>query len=228
MTDRSYHILILLLIFTCAGCGSRVPYATTFPFQTQRKVQAAKHWQVLAEDLVGQVKACIAERKELMVMPVYVVPKRETPFDEIFHEILISQLVSDGVMVSGKERGAMKMEYNTKLLVHSDRAYEKFPFKFTTLGVGIKVARDIADWMEQDLVNIAAGAGVLADIGLSHHAGAPPNKEIIITTSLSLGDYFLMHRSDIYYINTPDAGHYVNAPKPESQGVDGRTFDVVN
>jgi len=74
MIDRSYHILILLQIFICAACGSRVPYATTFPFQTQRKAQAAKHWQVLAEDLVGQVRACIAERKELVVMPVYSAP----------------------------------------------------------------------------------------------------------------------------------------------------------
>jgi len=37
-----------------------------------------------------------------------------------------------------------------------------------------------------------------------------------------------MHRSDIYYINTPDAGHYVSALNPVSQGVDGRTFDIVS
>ncbi len=71
------------------------------------------------------------------------------------------------------------------------------------------VARGLSDWMMNDLLVLGAGAGLLADVAISHYAGGPSEREAIITTSLSYDDYFFMHQSDIYYINDPDAGHYV-------------------
>lgn len=209
MRADKYLCFILTAACVFSGCGSSVPHPTTFPMQTQRKMQAARHWDLLAEDVAGQVKKCIAERKDLMVKPVYVVPKEETPFGEIFHDILISKLVGGGVVVTRAEKDVMKMEYTVKLLEHSDRDYSILPLKFTALGAGIMVARKVSDWTLDKLLPIGVGAGLLADIGMSRHAGKLPHKEVIITTSLIFGDYYFMHQTDIYYINDPDADHYV-------------------
>ncbi len=210
MTKSKFILFLFLLGSCCFGCGSAVPNATTFPLQTQRKMQAAKHWQILAEDVAEQVKKCIVERRDLMVKPVYVIPKDSTPFEEIFQEILISKLVGGGVLVVKAEKEeVLKLEYSVRLLRHKDRYYTKFPMKFTALGTGVMVARGFSDWLIDDLLILGAGAGLAADVAMSHYAGGPSEREAIITTALSYDDYFFMHQSDIYYINDPDAGHYV-------------------
>jgi hypothetical protein len=228
MNGKSYYLIILFLSF-CIGCGSQLPYVTTFPMQTQRRMQAAKHWAVLAEDVAQQVKSCIGDRKDLILKPVSIVSKKETPFEEIFHEILISKLVSRGIIVSRKNLGAMELEYNVKLLEHSHRTYQKVPFKFTALSAGVMVARNLAEWATRDLLLVGTHVGALSDVAISHYGGPPSNKEIIITTSLSYDDYYFMHQSDIYYINDPDAGNYVKEKINETNDNDqnGRTFDVV-
>lgn len=225
MIDYRYLFSILAMTSILISCGSRVPYSTTFPFQSQRKMQAAKHWEVLAEDVAGQVKKCIAARKDLKVKPVYVVSRGETPFEEIFHDILISKLVSGGVLVSKKEKDTLRMDYGVKLLEHSRRDYSKFPLTFTALGAGIMVAREVSDWVLEDLLIFGTGAGLLADLGMSRYAGPPSHKEAVITTSLSYDDYYFMHQTDIYYINDPDAGHYVSSTA--SQTIDEVEVDTL-
>lgn len=249
MSIRQWLWVSLIIPALCAGCGSRVPYATTFPLQAQKKMQAAKHWEVFAEDITARVEEILEESADLRLKPIYLVPKEGTPFEEIFHELLVSELVSHGLIVSQKESGALKLDYDTEILVHSDRSYQKFPYKWTVLTAGVSVARNISDWAVDNMVMMGATLGTLADVASSHYAGPPGHKEVIITTSLGDGDYFFMHRSDIYYINDADWWHYVNALEPsESGGVPGeaeedallpngqsgqnsthgRTFSVVN
>lgn len=223
---------LILLFPLCAGCGSAVPMATSHPWDTQQKMQAARHWELLAEDLAGQVKHCLAYREDLKWMPVYVTPKESSPFEEIFHGLLISQLMDQGLVVSQKPENALKMEYSTQILEHSDRYYQKFPMKFTALGTGIIVARNfdrIDNWIGRNknlsMMGIAAAGGALADVAVSHYAGEPSRNEVIITTTLSRGDALYLHQSDIYYINDPDVDHYAGEEKIETKG---RTYNVVN
>jgi hypothetical protein len=233
MNDKYHPCIAIIMLFLFIGCGSRLPYATTFPLQTQQRMQAAKHWEVLAEDIAAQVKAHMVENVDMRMKQIYLVPKEGTPFEEIFHELLTGKLVGDGVVVSPKEADSLKMEYNTKLLVHSDRSYQKMPFKWTVLGAGVSVARNIADWTSDELAVLGATIGPLADIASSHYGGPPGHKEIIITTTLSDNGFYFMHRSDIYYINDADWWHYVkefDQPNQEASetGSNGRTFNVVN
>lgn len=223
--------LALIFLTFCMGCGSAVPVATTHSWDTQRKMQAARHWQILAEDLAGQVKKCITGQDGLKHLPVYVVPKEGSPFEEIFHELLISELMDRGVAVSQTTEGAMEMEYNAWILEHSDRNYQKIPIKFTALGAGILVARNYSNvdaWMDRqktrNLLGMGAATGILADVVMSRYAGAPSHNEVIITTTLSLDGILHLHQSDIYYINDPDAGHYASEEKIKTNG---RTYNVV-
>jgi hypothetical protein len=204
---------------------------TTHSWDTQRKMQAARHWEILADDLAGQVKKCIKRRDDLKWMPVYVVPGESSPFEEIFHGLLMSELMDRGLAVSQTDENALTMKYSAQLLEHSDRYYQKFPMKFTALGAGIVVARnfDLVDaWMDRQqtehLLAWGTAAGALADVAMSHYAGAPSHNEVIITTTLTLNDALYLHQSDIYYINDPDAGHYAGEEKIE---LSGRTYHVV-
>lgn len=225
--------LSLIILFPiCAGCGSAVPMATSHPWDTQRKMQAARHWEILAEDLAGQILNCVSRRDDLKFMPVYVVPKDSSPFEEIFHGLLISELMDSGLAVSQTAKHALKVEYGTQILEHSDRYYQKFPLKFTALGTGILVARNydhIDSWMDRQrtlsLLGMSAAAGAMADVAMSRYAGEPSHNEVIITTTLSLDDTLYLHQSDIYYINDPDRGHYAGEEKIETNG---RTYNVVN
>jgi hypothetical protein len=130
------------------------------------------------------------------------------------------------------ETDAVKMEYSTQLLEHSDRYYQKIPMKFTALGTGVLVARNhdtVDSWMDRrrtrELIGLSAAAGVLADVAMSRYGGAPSHNEVIITTTLSLDDALFLHQSDIYYINDPDADHYIGKEKIETNR---RTYNVVN
>jgi len=223
---------LLILFPLCVGCGSAVPMATSHSWDTQKKMQAARHWEILARDLAGQVKHCMAYREDLKWMPVYVVPKESSPFEEIFHGLLISELMNKGLVVAQKPENALAMEYSTQILEHSDRYYQKIPMKFTALGAGILVARnyDNADaWLDRhrtrDLLGFSTAAGALADVAMSHYAGEPSHNEVIITTTLSQNDKLYLHQSDIYYINDPDVDHYAGEEKIETNG---RTYNVVN
>lgn len=223
---------LIILFPICVGCGSAVPMASTHPWDTQRKMQAARHWEILAEDLSGQVLNYVSGREDLKFMPVYVEPKDSTPFEEIFHGLLISELMNRGFAVSQTAENALKMEYSTQILEHSDRYYQKIPFKFTALGTGIIVARNydhIDSWMDRkrtlSLLGLSAASGIMADVAMSHYAGEPSHNEVIITTTLSRDDMLYMHQSDIYYINDPDVGHYAGEEKIETSG---RTYNVVN
>jgi hypothetical protein len=221
--------LILLLLFSI-GCGSAVPMATTHPWDTQRKMQAARHWEILAGDLARQVKKCIKKRDDLNWRPVYVAPGKNSPFEEIFRGLLMSELTDRGLTVSKTEENALKMEYSAQLLEHSDRYYQKFPMKFTALSAGVIVARnfDLVDnWIDRQqtehLLAWSTPVGALADVAMSRYAGEPSHNEVVITTTLSLDDTLYLHQSDIYYINDPDTDHYAGENQIE---LNGRTYHV--
>lgn len=222
---------LVLACTLCTGCGSAVPVTTTYSWQTQKKMQAARHWEILADDMAGQVKHYLKKREDLS-LPVYVVPQEGSAFGKIFRELLVSELMDRDVAVSRNETNALKLEYSTQVLTHGARTYQKFPLKLTVLGTGVAVARKIDNIMNEidqmkamTAIGLGVGAGLLSDLALSRYGGEPSQSEVIITTSLSKGDTLLIHQSDIYYINDPDVGHYLNK---EKEGPHGKTYNVVN
>ena len=213
---------LIALILVCAGCGSSVPVATNHSWETQNKMQAARHWEILAADLAVKIETFLAERDELNWRPVYVTLKGNTPFDEIFHGLLISQLMERGLAVSQKKEQSLILEYNTQILEHHHREAVKFPMKYTALAAGVAVARDFD---LNRMLGFAVPTAVLTDVAMSHYAGDPSRNEVIITTTLSLNESLCFHQSDIYYINDPDVGHYT---LEEKNSMSGRSYNVVN
>ncbi|HFQ89346.1 MAG TPA: hypothetical protein ENK27_04630, partial [Desulfobulbus sp.] len=111
-----------------SGC-IRSPQPETYPFSTQQKMQAAHHWDVLANDVANQINNALIRRGYLET-PVYVnhicgdssdCAGSSFPFDEAFNDLLTTQLVNFGVPTLAKnDDSGLVVNYKVQVVYHSD------------------------------------------------------------------------------------------------------------
>lgn len=216
-----FFIVLFSFMLFVSGC-TQVPYPVTYPFAKQEKMQAAQHWDILAADVAKQVKTSRSKHKELRHIPVFVQPVDQTPFGKIFHNLITSRLIQNGVPVSPYENDSLHFSYDARVLQHSKRDIKNPPLLYSAVGLGITVTRNVDS---DDLKHIAFPIGLIADGIRSATAGKTPNEEVIISLALKHNDTFIIHRSDIYYINKSDGWHYdTNAFQKANKG---KQFQVV-
>jgi hypothetical protein len=205
-----------LIAISLAGCSinqSQVPLATTYEYSTQQKMQAAHHWDVLAEDIAMRLKSQLSNLNN----PISVIPSNNSPFQSAFEDLLITQLVNQGLDIRESDTSRLKLKFDTQVVSHSDRGYIR-PQKgaHTTLAMiatGVWAAVNIADNSAAAADALIAGSVIGTGVALDATAGnivSISNKEVIINVSLMDGDRYLMRKSGIYYINEPDDGHYAS------------------
>ena len=204
-------LLTALLLCLAAGC-TRIPQPQGFPYSDQRKMQAAHHWNVLANDVANRIN-CELIRQNYLNSPVYVrhscgKPNACTPgetfaFDEGFNDLLTTQLVNFGVNTQVTPDGAvLTVEYKVQVVFHSDnRVQWPQPGMLTALTTGIMVLRDAPS----EIIAIAAAAAIDALRSTSVVNG---HYEVIVTTSIVDRNRYVMRTSDIYYINDADFWQY--------------------
>ena len=206
-------VFLALAAMLLSGCRSQLPLATTYPMSGQRKMQAAQHWDVLAEDVAEQVAEAMDDRVEMRLLPIDVVAEDEGPFSEVFAELLKSRLVQEGLQVASAREGVVALRFKVQVILHGTRAQRPTPGVLTVIGAGVSVARDVSvDWLYG-----AAGVGLLADLGagyLTSHS----DHEVVVTTSLLHKNRFVVRSSDIYYINDQDYRHYAEPLPPVGAG----------
>ncbi len=201
-----------------AGCYSQIPQAVTYEMSTQEKMQAAYHWEVLADDVADMVEDAIDDRDDLQFMPIWVNRREDRAFYLAFEDLLKSQLVSRGMQVSVEPDPTLVLDYRVLCVQHSDR-YQRPPMgSFTALPLGVAVARGMTSW--EDWLAGAMAAGVIMDVSSGYLAGYS-DKEIIISVALSYNNRYVLHTSSIYYINDPDWRQYAH-PVPGGKSDNGR------
>jgi hypothetical protein len=215
-----------IALASLAGCAPsnylQAPLATTYEHSTQQKMQAAHHWDVLAEDVASRLSthfttASVANRA------ISVVPSENSPFEEGFEDLLITQMVNNGLDIRANGSGNLKLSFDTQVVNHGDRGYMAPPrgtyTKLAVIGTGIWALVNIADnsnRLKDFLIGaVTIGAGVSADAVAGRLTGIT-NQEVIINVSLMDGDKYLMRKSGIYYI---DATHYDTVAKAKSISV---------
>lgn len=199
--------LCALLVFM-TGCASPVPDAITHPYSTQRKVKAAHHWDVIAQDIAQETRMIMSQGKLQANQPIYVVPIKEgTAFSQAFHNFLITRLVREGLVVTENRHGAVEVRYEIQVVRHhSDRpAYRTGTL--TALVAGILVGRNVHTWdsAERGLGALALAAGVDVAGG---RFDSVTKTELIVTTSLIESGRYVMRKSDVYYIEDEDGALY--------------------
>ncbi len=204
-------LLLSLCTFFISGCA-RIPQPTGYPHSEQQKLQAAYHWNVLANDVANQINSELLERGYLDTS-VYVNHScgegencgsgKTFPFDEGFNDLLTTQLVNFGVPTRPENDGkSLVVDYKVQVLYHQANRYQwPQPGVLTALTAGIMVFRN-APWEFAALAGAAAVDALWSTSVLNGHY------EVIITTSIVDNNLYIMRKSDIYYINDPDFWHY--------------------
>jgi hypothetical protein len=193
-------VQLVLLSLGVVGCA-QAPIAKTYPATTQYKMQAAHHWDLLAIEVANKVTPVLGGR------PLFVRrPHAATPFNGGFHDLLITQLVNQGNIITQEQRDSLTLDYDVQVLRHHDRGYiHPFPGFFTSVaavGTGVYYLSK-AHWAAG-----LGGAALVGDVWGANTTGGTPDTEVIITASITDGFNYVMRDTGIYYINEGDTGHY--------------------
>lgn len=202
----------LLVCGVCAGLlsgcfqtnTSQVPLTTTYPISEQQKMQAAHHWDVLAQ----HEASLMAQSVPVIRNPLYIdEAAQETPFGRGFSALLTSQLLQQGADLRTLPDGAATIRYQVEVLQHKDQdRVRKAPGTWTALTASVAVAAlAIEKWNAPEI--LLAPAAVGADL-YSGNKTDRTRMEVIITTQIVRGNRILHSSSNIYYINGGDKNHY--------------------
>ena len=219
MPYRLFLPMLVTVLCLASGCV-RMPQPQGFPYSNQPKMQAAHHWNVLANDVANRINNELIRRNFLdsalhvrhsCTKPDGCGPGSASPFDEGFNDLLTTQLVDFGIDTRAAADGAsLIVDYKVQVVHHrAVRSQWPQPGVLTALATGVTVLRD-APW---ELITIASAAAVdtlRATSVLNEH------DEVIITTSIMDGDRYLLRTSDIYYINDADSWQY-RQPAPAAE-----------
>jgi hypothetical protein len=212
------HLILASLVIVLAGCASQVPLADNYPISSQKKARAVHHWDVLAEDVTTQTFIAMRRAGIAEGTPLYVAePADNSVFGKAFRTLLITRMVGRGLPVQSEpDPDAIELQYETQLVRHNSSRYAHVPGTFTTLAAGIWVVRDL---IIGDTAAMPAGLalGALADYGAGHASGGPTATELLVTSSISLENKYLMRKSDIYYIEDADVSLFIDKCKPEEE-----------
>ncbi len=233
---------IILTLFFMGGCYTQTPKPVTYKYSTQQKMQAAHHWDVLAEDVACQIKTNL-KKAGYLNHPVYIQPAcgapmgpcdqhYETPFGEGFYDLLLTQMVRQGMRVSTVENSALVVTNKVQVVYHRENRLTRalHPGLMTAVGALASgwawVIRDAYEHGGRYAEGAAMTGGGLTGIALYDAASGMftkgvPHSEVIITTSIRDYDSYLMRKTDIYYINDADYWHYKTAPLPQIIEVTG-------
>jgi len=173
-------------------------------------MQAAHHWNELASEVAEEVAAKLKGGSVASVEWVYVPSNDRSPFGIAFHDLLITELMKQGIPVSeDNPNSPLRIEWKVQRVMHNaNRSYPSFPLGWLTGGITALVASPFVD------VRPVFGTGPL------------PHSEVIITTELkdkNKPEEPLLRNADIYYINDQDWQHYWSRPDTPQ-----KSYAVVN
>ena len=207
-----FSYLVLLIALALAACAKTTAPTDHFNL-TSPKLEAAHHWQVLAKDVAWRINDGLI-RFDMLDTPLSVKPtcgddnhvcgKNETsPFNEAFHDLLVTELVTLGVPVRPRAGDdTLVVGYKVQTVRHDAfRLTRPVPGAITALTAAVMVLRNAP----ATVIGIASGGAV--DYAVQNIADRG-HYEVIITTSISNGNRYLFRGSDIYLINDADYLHY--------------------
>jgi len=217
-------VLLCSAVAALAGCAGKIqaPAATNYNLTEQHKMQAAHHWDVLAEYEVENILQQVKDTSK----PIYVEPPAPgaSDFARAYHNMLQEHLVRKcAVVVTKPVFGGVKVSYTTQILHHNDRGYvAPAPGTYTALGAGAAVV-GVTAANANPAIWAAAPLVIGMDIFSGGFATATPT-EVIITTVVTEGNLILMADTDVFYFNPGDSSHYLNQAALNP----GQVFQVVD
>lgn len=198
---RMFTMIIAMLVMT--GCATSVPQGENFPQSRQKKLMAAQHWNLVAQDAVQRTRQVLTERGFAADTPLFILENQNTVFDHAFRKYMIANFIDAGAVVSTKKEGALEIAYDTQVIKHA--AYfepDQYGYK-----PGAATAAVSGFWVLRDVVKDLNFINGLATIGIAgaydaYKAENPAETgvELLLTTSITHRDRYVMLNADAYYI----------------------------
>lgn len=216
--------ILFLCLFVVGGClsvslknpppeplPSEAPVPKLFPLTTQEKIQAVHHWDHIAGHTAGLVKKGLETSYPRRVRGIYVSPSGITPFEKVFHALLITHLFEQGLSVSNDPEDNLILSFDIELVKHPKRVIGIDSKVYDSLGPGLLVKTGPP--APEDRKDVGRNYRISKTTRLSHEVGDHvfilPENEIILTTSLTQNGSYMMRNSSIYYIDDPEWWQYV-------------------
>lgn len=223
------------------GCAPRyadVPAPTRFENNVQQKLQAAQHWQAIADHFARNIAEDMRQKGNSRALHV-ATPGGEQAFVEGFRELLITALVAQGLPVSTDPRDALNVDVRYSIYTFSpDRARNTYYYgEATALAAGLWALGAVASADIASSAAVSTGVKALvAAVGLDGFAwvhqealgngryasGPVPRSEILLTASITDRSRIVSRRTNIYYATDEDRALYWN------QASRGNTIKVLD
>lgn len=218
---RFFLLSVCLGLTACATKSDGLfekPLATSMS-GTERELRSAKHWGVIADDVVEQTTESLKRTNIPLTRPLYVVLKANSSnFDSTYRDFLISQFLKRGVTVAARPEGALAVEYETRVLYYpTPQAKPIRTGAYTALAAGVLVWRRIVfNHMGLDTV---LGLALGLDAANATKPNEPNAAELVVTTRIIEEARYLTSNTDSYYIPSFDAWHYTPPKEQRAWGV---------
>ncbi|MDD3353036.1 hypothetical protein [Zoogloea sp.] len=235
--------IVLAMTGVMLGCAPRyadVPAPTRFENSTQYKLQAAEHWNRIAQHFALQMSGEL--RGQLNGRSIHVpTPGDEQPFVNGFRELLITALMAQGLPISNDARSPLVMDIRYSIhRFQPDRAKNTYYYgEATALTAGILALGGVLAADLSSTASVSAGVkglavasaldafGWVSQEGLRNGrfaAGPVPRSEILLTASVTDAHRIVSRRSTIYYTEDEDRALYweraqANQPPPSGHRI---------
>lgn len=197
---------LAMAVAACTPPYREAPIPVNFPTAEQQKLQAAAHWNIIAEDVAIRIAGKIAERKPIFIN----LPRAVSPFERAFANLLASALSARNFELAEKPENAISIGITTQVVEFSpNRPITHYPGGATALLAGIYALH-----VGEATAGAVASAGIMAADAASwfHSKFATeetPQTEIIVTISIGDGTRYTK-LSNIYYVTNADASLYLS------------------
>lgn len=217
--------MAVALLSGCAARYADTPQPTRFETSKQKKLQAAQHWQIIANDFAAQLTGDL--RAKGVTQPLHIPARQdEFAFVEGFRELLTTALLAQGWDIRTSPKNALSVDIRYSIYKFQPERLKNVYYhgEATALVAGLWAVSGIVD------SGMSAGAkalsvAVLADAAgwivqnapdgpeMAQYARGPvPQSEILVTASVSEGERLLARRSNIYFAADEDKALYWQRP----------------
>lgn len=215
----------LALLPWLSACGTLdVPRAQAYPASDQQKARAVHHWDLLAHDVANRIATGPTAAALPSGQAYYLEAATASPFHQAFSALLLTRLVNQGLTLSAQpaegDRPHAVIRFDVQVVQHGSRVSNSSLAPATLLAAGLSVVRN---WE----MHPPAGAGALAAalatgalVDVSRHtlsgsaAGGPSRTELLVSSTVLMGQRIVTRTSDIYYIDADDTALFMPPPPP--------------
>jgi hypothetical protein len=215
---KSFLGIIGITLFSLSGCFtpySQSPVATNFKTTYQKKLQAAAHWNVIADDIANNISKHVSKYTSL-----YIKKENNTTFNDTFYEMLTSKLVQRGYKIKRNENSAdAVLDINSKS-IYFTRKLSKYNRVGTLVAIGSGVY--LASVATGPQIAVAGVFGAEAYNIYNSKFDSIPHRELVLNINVYNKNDYLYSLTRTYYIVDKDNKLYKPKEKYYTISIQGQ------